>query len=62
MVCDLKFYIWYIVEIRVRFLILRGIEIGFWSEVVVYMELIKEDGKIWFNWNFVCFLIVCIVE
>lgn len=56
MACDLKPHTWYTVEIRARPLTSRGIETGFWSEAVAHMELTKEDGKIWLNWNFVCLL------
>lgn len=62
MACDLKPHTWYTVEIRARPLTSRGIETGFWSEAVAHMELTKEDGKIWLNWNFVCLLTACIVE
>lgn len=61
MACDLKPHTWYTVEIRARPLTSRGIETGFWSEAVAHMELTKEDGKIWLNWNFVCLLTACIV-
>lgn len=53
MACNLKPHTWYTVEIRARPLTSRGIETGFWSEAVAHMELTKEDGKIWLNWNFV---------